>query len=234
MAPADKGSFRFDPASIVDCRNRLCLTQVDLARLIGVPANTLSRWETGRAAPDAHSLAAIYSVAQDRGLSMNFFRQVGPEQRTRLVVVLDFQNLGVSARDISTMDEFIMEKLDRIAPQTDLEVFKAFARPDQEAAIGELRKLKWRVKADKANQDSAIVQQVKSDCGHDPDNTVLVICSKDGDFSHLIGEMQDWGVEVYLMGPHDVSQRLKNAVGNGKWVGWPLWIPNGQTFILNN
>ena len=221
MAPADKGSFRFDPASIVDCRNRLGLTQADLARLIGVPANTLSRWETGRAAPDAHSLAAVYSVAQDRGLSMNFFRRVEIQPRNRLVVVLDFQNLGITARDISKMDDFLMEKLDRIAPQTELEVFKAFARPDQEAAISELKKLKWRVKADKVNLDSAIVQQVKSDCGHDPENTVLVICSRDGDFASLVREMQDWGVEVYLMGPADTSQRLIHAVERDHRIHWP-------------
>ena len=156
---------------------------------------------------------------------MNFFKQIGVEHRTRLVVVLDFQNLGVTARNITKMDDFIMEGVDRIAPQTDHEVFKAFARSDQDAAVSELRKLKWRVKADKANMDSAIIQQAKSDCGHDPEKTVLVICSKDRDFASLIQEMRDWGVEVYLMGPHDVSQRLKEAVGHGRWVVWPQSFP---------
>ena len=152
---------------------------------------------------------------------MNFFRQMGSEHRSRLVVVVDFQNLGVAARNVSKMDDFLMEKLDRIAPETELEVFKAFARPDQDAAISELRKLKWGVKADKANLDSAIVQQVKSDCGHDPDNTVLVICSKDGDFAGLVREMQDWGVEVYIMGPADTSRRLTQAVESDHRIYWP-------------
>ena len=111
MAPANNGNFRFDPTSIVDLRNKLGLAQVDMARSLGVPSNTLSRWETGRATPDANSLAAIYSLAHDRGLNMNFFRQVGVEHRTRLVVVLDFQNLGVAARNVPKMDDFIMEML---------------------------------------------------------------------------------------------------------------------------
>ena len=116
--------------------------------------------------------------------------------------------------------------MDRIAPNTEHEVFKAFARPDQDAAAGELKKLKWRVKADKGNMDPSIIQQAKSDCGHDPDNTVLVMCSKDGDFASLIQEMRDWGVDVYLFGPSDTSQKLKSAVAYGRHVQMPSRFAN--------
>lgn len=224
MASPRQGPYRFDPKSIVEIRNRLGINQAEMARLLGVPANTLSRWETSKATPDAHSLAAIYSVAQERGLNVAFFRQSSSGNRSRLIVMLDFQNLGVSAADIQDLDNRIMSELDRIAPSTDHEVFKAFARPDQLAAVNELRRLKWRVKTDNGNLDQAIIQQSKSDCGHDPDDTTLVICSKDGGFAPLIREMRDWGVTVYVMGPPNTSRRLAETAGSGYWIQWPIRV----------
>ena len=226
MAPVEKGSYRFDPKGIVDIRTRLGIAQFEMARLLGVPANTLSRWETGKATPDAHSLAAIYSFAQERGLNPAFFRHFVSGQRTRLVVVLDFQNLGVSALSVKQMDSYLMEELERIAPSTDHELFKAFASPDQVVGIAELKKLKWRVRVDESDQDDAISHQVKSDCGHDPDDTILVLCSKDGDFGELVSEMQQWGVEVHLITPPGASQTLLDAVDVDHRTLWPFQFPN--------
>ena len=225
MAPADKGSYRFDPKSIVDIRNRLGIAQFEMARLLGVPANTVSRWETRKATPDANSLAAIYSFAQDRGLNITFFRQFVEGHRTRLVMILDFQNLGVSALNVQRMDRYIMDEMERLAPSTHQEVFKAFASPDQVVGVSELKKLKWRVRIDESDQDDAIVQQVKSDCGQDPEDTILVICSRDGDFAGLVKEMQDWGVEVYLLTPPGASQALLNSVELDHRTEWPSSFP---------
>ncbi len=224
MSSPSQRAYRFDPKSIVEIRNRLGISQVDMARLLGVPANTLSRWETSKATPDAHSLAAIYSVAQERGLNVAFFRQSYSGNRRRLIVMLDFQNLGASAAEIQDLDDRIMSEIDSIAPSTDSEIFKAFARPDQQDAVNELRRLKWRVKTDNANMDQAIIQQSKSDCGHDPDDTTLVICSKDGDFAPLIEDMREWGVRVYVMGPHDISKRLGDTAGLGYLIRWPMQV----------
>ena len=225
MAPVEKGSYRFDPKGIVDIRNRLGITQFQMAVLLGVPANTLSRWETGKATPDAHSLAAIYSFAQERGLNPSFFRKFVEGDRTRLVVILDFQGLRVSALEIQKMDHFIMDELERIAPATHQEIFKAFASPDQVVGITELKKLKWRVRVDNDDQDDAIVQQVKSDCGQAPEDTILVMCSRDGDFEELVKEMQRRGVRVHMMGPPGTSQQVRNAVEPEYWTQWPVNFP---------
>ena len=75
MAPVKPGRFKFDPGSIAQVRNRLGLSQKKLAALLGIPPNTLSRWETGATTPDADSLAAIYSVAAKHGMSTQFFRK---------------------------------------------------------------------------------------------------------------------------------------------------------------
>lgn len=225
MAPVEKGSYRFDPKGIVDIRNRLGITQFQMALLLGVPANTVSRWETGKATPDAHSLAAIFSFAQERGLQPSFFRKFVEGDRTRLVVILDFQELGVSALNIIQMDRYIMEEVERIAPSTHHEVFKAFASPDQVVGISELKKLKWRVRIDDSDQDYAIAQQVRSDCGHAPEDTVLVICSRDGRFEGLVKDMQQRGVMVYMMGPPGTTRRVIDAVDPSQWVQWPSRFP---------
>jgi len=39
-----------------------------MAELLGVPANTLSRWETGITVPDANALSAIISIAKEHGM----------------------------------------------------------------------------------------------------------------------------------------------------------------------
>ena len=240
MAPVEKGSYRFDPRGIVDIRTRLGIAQFEMARLLGVPANTLSRWETGNTTPDAHSLAAIYSFAQERGLNPTFFRHLVSGHRTRLVVILDFQDLGVSALSVKQMDSYLMEELDRIAPSTDREVFKAFASPDQVIGIAELKRLKWRVRIDESDQDEPIIQQVKSDCGHDPDDTILVICSKGGDFEVLVKEMQEWGVEVFMIVPPGASQDMLAAIGTDHRIQWPnrfpivVQIPTVADYISRN
>ena len=94
MAPVKPGRFKFDPGSIVQVRKHLGLSQKKLAALLGVPANTLSRWETGATTPDADSLAAIYSVAAQHGMSAQLFHRRKKMQprlskgRTRLLAVL--------------------------------------------------------------------------------------------------------------------------------------------------
>ena len=228
----EEGTYKFYPDVLVEVRSRLRLSQVEMARSLKVPPNTLSRWETGKTTPDAHSLAAIYTVAQKGGLNVNFFRYSTQGQRNRLVVVLDFQNLPVSAADVPKMDELVMRELDRISPSSDQDLFKAFCSADQGNAAAELRRLKWRVRVGESDLDTQIVQECKSDCGHNPDDTILVICSKDGDFAGLVEEMRGWGVLVYVMGPHDSSLRLREAAGYSYWIQWPYFTPNAlDSFI---
>ena len=140
-------------------------------------------------------------------------------RRNRRMVALDFQNLGVAAGDVKVMDTRIMNEIGRVAPSTNHEVFRAYCRPDQQAAITELERLHWRIQSNRADLDGSIIQQCRSYCGQDPDATVLLICSKDGDFVDLVEEMRDWGVLVYVMGPSDASRRLVQAAGSG-WIRW--------------
>ena len=67
-------NYRFSPNSLIGLRRTLAITQAEMASRLGVPANTVSRWETGATVPDADSLAAIYSVAMEHQVQPNFFQ----------------------------------------------------------------------------------------------------------------------------------------------------------------
>ena len=137
-----------------------------------------------------------------------------------MVVALDFQNLAVSAASVAKLDELLMDELNEVVPECDHELYKAFCGTHQAAAAAELKKRKWRVRTSESDLDSTIIQECKSDCGHNPDDTTLVICSKDRDFAQVVEEMRGWGVDVYVVGTHASSQRLKNIAGS-KWLQLP-------------
>ena len=142
-------------------------------------------------------------------------------RRHRVMVALDFQNLGVSAGNVEAMDNWIRGEVDRRFPATSHEVYRAYCRPDQVAATAVLRRLHWRIKAATSDADRWITQETKSYCGESPRSTVVFLCSKDRDFSGLVQELCNRGVEVYGMGPSGASQRLVQAVGRQRWIQYP-------------
>lgn len=142
-------------------------------------------------------------------------------RRHRIMVALDFQNLGVSAGNVEAMDNWIVGEVDRRFPTTDHEVYRAYCRPNQDAAIAELRRLQWRVTPTDSDADQRIIQEAKSYCGESPENTAVFLCSKDGGFTSLVQELRNRGVDVYGMGPSDSSQRLIQAIGRRRWIQYP-------------
>jgi len=73
MAPMKQGLYEFRKDSLIEIRKELGISQGKMAELLGVPANTLSRWETGTTIPDAGSLASIYSLAREHGIDTPSF-----------------------------------------------------------------------------------------------------------------------------------------------------------------
>ena len=226
MAPAKPGRFMFDPGSIVQVRNRLGLSQKKLAALLGVPANTLSRWEIGATTPDADSLAAIYSVAAQQGISAQFFHRrekmaKASKGRTRLLVVWDFQTLRTSASYVRQADEAVRQALRARFPTVASSSFKAFSYPSDSQATDELMELGWGVWEDDDDLSDDIISQSKSDCGHEPENTILVLVTdpSEGDFVNLVGELRGEGANVYLMSSGAMERTaLVKAVGDKHWI----------------
>ena len=228
MAPIKPGQYEFRPESIAEVRQRLGFTQAKLADLLGVPANTLSRWETGSTTPDAETLAAIYSTAVEQGFTPSFFKKKRPvpkpsRQRSRLYTMWDFQNLGVSASSVAEFNSWVRKELEeRRFKSTSHRLYKAFSRPSQSPATDRLEKLGWRVWEDNVDMDTEIRNQARSDCGQDPKDTIFALITKDGDFIALAQELKNLGTEVYLISPEQGhNQKLVQAVGNKQWIRLP-------------
>lgn len=248
--PVRPGSFeyRFSPDALKQARDRLGLSQAKLAARLDLPVNTISRWERGETTPDAHSLAAIYSIAKERGLEPEFFKKgvgmatatrkkppqplngriVLNRQRTRLVLSWDFQNVALEAS--AAFDAwFYMDKfLDIAFPSVDKWELRAYGYRQHYAAVENLR----RVKLEHINYgaDFQISRDVRNLCGvpsshwHqpsiDPKDTVLLLVSKDGDFADLLNEVRQAGVDVYLWSPPGCSQDLQDAVKRDNIIPW--------------
>lgn len=226
MAPVKARSYEFNARSIAEVRARLKMKQAKMAELLGVPANTLSRWETGATTPDANSLAAIYSIAYDNGLSVNFFEEKAMPPRiqnqcTRAVVMADFQNLGVSTQNVQAFNDFVRNEVSGRVSGATRPLFKAFASPHQSEATDRLRSQGWRINTDSGNWDDVIAQQAKSDCGHDPQRTLLLLITRDGDFAGLVSDLRHRRVNVLLLAPQNANRRLLDAVGRENVIPWP-------------
>ncbi len=245
MAPVSRGAYSFDPQSITKVRNRLELTQKQMAEKLGVPVNTLSRWETGATTPDANSLAAIYSLALDQGYTPGFFRKTPAPKATaakpgqeysatsgirRVVVMLDLQNIAVKADRVSEMHSWIEKQIQSRFPSATPPLLKAFASSNQQKAVEGLKILGWRVKISGqgkaiglSNWDEAIIQESRADCGKDAAHTALLLVTQDGDFADLAKQLNKKGVSVYVLGRENTSQKLVQAVGEENWIkGLPI------------
>lgn len=241
MAPVKPGRFKFDPGSIAQVRQHVGLSQKKLAALLGVPPNTLSRWETGATTPDADSLAAIYSVAAQHGLSAQFFRRrkkmaKAAEGRARLLPFWDLQYLAPHVfalpNFLDDANASVRQELDRRFSATSFRQFKAFVQQSTVFIHGyqptaELQRLGWRVWEDTEDLSDEIISQIKSDCGHEPENTILVLLTHPGRdvFADLVRELKSKGVEVYLMAREPIMQpwggevtALIEAVGHEHWI----------------
>lgn len=223
MTPTKPGDYTFDPKSLIEIRKKLKLSQTEMSKLLGVPANTLYRWETAATSPDASSLASVYSIAIAHGIRPDFFMRRNPvkektQGRHRLIVMWDFQNVGVSSSDVTEVSKRIKESLIGKFSSAKQPLFKAFGHPDQSDATDTLSKLGWRVWEDDADMDEEIIDQSRSDCGSEPGATILVLITKDGDFVELIDELKTKGVRVYLMAPETVSEDLVAIVGKKRYI----------------
>jgi transcriptional regulator with XRE-family HTH domain len=69
MNPINDGMYEFNKEALIEIRKLMSVSQGKMAELLGVPPNTLSRWETGVTVPDGVALAAIYSIAKEHGVT---------------------------------------------------------------------------------------------------------------------------------------------------------------------
>ena len=158
-------------------------------------------------------------------------RRVLNRQRTRLAMMWDFQNVPLDP-DEAFDAWFYMDKfLDIAFPSVDEWDLKVYASWQHNEAVKDLRYLD--VSQVSYNADSQIEQDVRSFCNlrdsgiwwgqaqdHDPKDTVLILVSQDGDFSDLLHEADQVGVDVCLWAPPGCDTEMLGAVRKDHIIPW--------------
>lgn len=203
MVPVRPGAYTFRRESISEVRLHLGLSQAQLAQHLGVPKNTVSRWETGATTPDADSLAAIYSIARQAGIMANFFgaERTAVPDRDILWVYWEVSSAPVLYGETG---ESIIKAVDRQLPHASRRVFKAFPESPDSWSRANLEGHGWRVR-DRAsftgftNWTGQIYDEALSDSGQNPARTAVFLGVSGPDYVDLVNELRDRGVVVYLL-----------------------------------
>ena len=220
----DHYSFVFDRKALERLRHQLGFTQAALAEELFLPINTVSRWETGAATPDAKALAAIYSVARDRGVTPEFFqRRPGPsdmtQRITRLIVAWDFQNRPLDASDVSEewadMDAYLRICLPGAVVS---QMRWAYTSTNQMNASAPLRQQGFQVRTSWFDADAQLVAEVMAACRTSPDHMAVLLVADDGNYAELVRNLRNMGVEVFVWGTNQCSQRLRKALEDDRFI----------------
>jgi transcriptional regulator with XRE-family HTH domain len=236
MTPIKQGKYEFNHESLIAVRNQIGMTQRKMAETLNVPPNTLSRWENGTTVPDAKYLAAFYSIAKEHGITPSFFEIRGKAQnfKYQLIVLWDFQVSGTPASWVQYEHNIIQTELQkRFSSMTPL--MKVFTHKTQDKAAIELDKLGWTVFEGGNEIFNDIIQNAKSDSGHNPEGTVLVLISRDDKFVELINELKNNGVIIYIISPPVYNNKLFEVVGQANSIPWsPASAENPKRPIANS
>lgn len=223
---SDLHDFSFDATEIVRVRSQSGLTQKALAERLDIPVNTVSRWETGATTPDARALAAIYSVAQESEVTPQFFKRRTKSmdehnRRTKLHFLWDFQNIALEADVVKEEWACIKKYLRmRFSSAASYMRFSAYTAPHQSLSGQVLEKLGIQVFEGSFDADSQIINDARTACEKGAEKTILVLASNDGNFSGLLTDLKKAGVEVYVMGRDNCSERLRKAVSEDGFIPW--------------
>lgn len=222
----DHYDYAFTSGVLENIRKRLGLTQAKLAELLDIPVNTVSRWETGATTPDANALAAIYTIARQHDVTPQFFHrratvQATQRQRTKLILVWDYQNRGLDAAEVASEWSFMWKYLDLLHPGTKASrQLLAYTSSFQWGAAAELQKLGFKVFDGVFDADSQVVQDVWAECQKKPNKTVFVLVANDGDYVELLRGLKEIGVDMYVWGTDQCNERLVKAVAPGHFIHW--------------
>ena len=249
MAPVRSEDFDylFQPAGLKSLREQLSLTQADMATLLDVPVNTVSRWERGANAPDANVLAAIYSIARERDVTPEFFaRRANPmtarRGRTTLVFHWDFQNLAEEDQYVSEEWDYMKRYMGLLFPRADETVQIAHTSIFHSSGTG-LNASGFRVVQSMQDVDTEIIRegrrlfglsgtngQIQLDASgqshlshgewFDPEDSAYTLITNDGDYSGYLKELQQSGVETFVWGTDECNDGLRNSIGLDHFIPW--------------
>ena len=224
--PPRPQSHQFDPQSLVQIRRALGVSQAEMARTLGIPVNSVSRWEVGATVPSAASLAAVYSVAIDGGVAPRFFRRT-PRQdglsgtRTKLVVAWDHRNAPLESEDLLFWWRLMMEYLLYRFPEAgSLWLVRLFGELGGVLDYARLETEGFLVMRGSGDLRERLAAECRADCGLEPEATVLILVARDAAYADLVAGMVEQGVEVCVWAPEDADAHLVSAVDREHLVSW--------------
>ena len=250
MAPILPSAFdyAFSHKRLSQLRAELELTQAELADLLDVPVNTVSRWETGKTTPDAHALAAIYSITVERsGEPPEFFEwRPGPLsarlERESLVIMWDFQNISFDPEELDEELDWFDEYIDLMYPHAaENKIARAYATSSEvRNATQPFREHGFKVGETWGDADRQLIADAErlfttgilmgtptipatmaaSSQRVDPEDTTFILVADDGDYAALLRDLSEQGVDVHLWATDDVSRRLRSLVDKDHFIEW--------------
>lgn len=241
-------AYRFRPAMLRELRELLKLTQAQLAALLEIPVNTLSRWELGNNLPDANALAAIYSIATERGVTPQFFeerRNMMSKRKTRKTRIIDwdFQNLGLKAEYIGETCEELNGYLNtmygspsNLGQYAYIPTRLGYPWGVEHSPQGkELHKAGFKLFSCDVDADQKIIEDGKRVFGNPsnfkPTESAYILISDDGDYAKYLNDARSLGIETFVFGTDECSQKLIKAVGQDHFI--PLNRPYIVLACLN-
>ena len=239
----DDHAYRFRPGTIRELRESLKLTQAQMADLLEIPTNTLSRWETGANLPDANALAAIYSIAADRGVTPQFFEErsktMGKFQYRKIRFIdWDFQNLDLEAEIIGETADELNRYLNILCGRPQ-EIGKwayvsamvgGYWGADHSAQGKALQEAGFDLMSCQFDADRQIIEdgrdafglphtsQSGATDGDNPKEHAYVLISDDGDYAEYLKDLRNAGAETFIFGTDECSKKLIKAVGQDHFI----------------
>ncbi len=226
MARVQQSSYIFRKESLIEVRQRLGLSQSQMANRLQVPKNTLWRWETGATAPDANRLATIYSLAMENDHMPTFFAPATQKARVRdrvlvfwdgLSVAPMFHNGGEASRWVVDVASGLVREINHLR-------LKAYLNPSQHQLTLQLEAEGWRIWEDEGDWYEYLFSQALADSGQEPDATVVLLITVDPDYADLVRELHRNRVQVYViapMQPFQTDRRIGEAAREGHVINPP-------------
>ncbi len=237
MAPIrpEDHAFVFQAAVLPELRGKLGLSQAQLAEFLDVPVNTLSRWERGSNVPDANALAALFSIAKERGVTPEFFKKrriVISKRRNwkNRIVDWDFQNLGVDAEGIDEVWDELRQYIDLLCGSQANTVLYAYVPHGIGGMWGvehspqgkALQSTGFTMVSCHSDADRHIMDDGRAafQDSFRPRESVYVLISDDGDYADYLKELRSAGVETFVHGTNECAKRLRAVVGGDHFIPW--------------
>ena len=237
MESETNSSYVFRKESLVEVRQRLGLSQSQMANRLQVPKNTLWRWETGTTAPDANRLAAIYSLAMENDYMPTFFAPIRQKAkvRDRVLVFLDGLSVAPMFDNGVQASRWIVDVASDLVPEVNILRLKAYLNPSQRHLTLQFEAEGWRVWEDEGDWYEYIFSQALADSGQEPDATVVLLITLDPDYADLIRELHKNRVQVYVIAPAQPfgsDGRIGEAAREGHVITPPFHLLSEKPRLL--